>query len=144
MARGVKRGEGLGGRIDERRGESTAARPTGPLVWLHGASVGELLAVLTLIERLAARDLTVLVTSGTVTSSELAAHRMPAGGFHQFMPLDVPNFVARFLDRWQPQLALFVVSDLWPIALMETTDRKIPIVLVNARLSERSFRRWLN
>ena len=143
LARRLKRGKELGERIDERRGESTAARPTGPLVWLHGASVGELLAVLPLIERLAARDLNVLVTSGTVTSSELAAQRMPAGVIHQFMPLDVPKFVARFLDHWQPQLALFVESDLWPNALMETSQRKIPMVLVNARLSERSFRRWL-
>ena len=143
LARRLKRGKELGERIDERRGGSTAARPTGPLVWLHGASVGELLAVLPLIERIAGRGLNVLVTSGTVTSSELAAQRMPAGVIHQFMPLDVPNFVARFLDHWQPQLALFVESDLWPNALMETARRKIPMVLVNARLSERSFRRWL-
>lgn len=143
LARRLKRGKELGERIDERRGESALARPNGPLVWLHGASVGELLAVLPLIERLAARGLNVLVTSGTVTSSELAAQRMPAGVIHQFMPLDVPKFVARFLDRWRPQLALFVESDLWPNALLETAQRKIPMVLVNARLSERSFRRWL-
>jgi len=143
LARRLKRGKELGERIDERRGESNVPRPTGPLVWLHGASVGELLAVLPLIERIAARGLNVLVTSGTVTSSELAAQRLPPGVIHQFMPLDVPKFVARFLDRWQPQLAMFVESDLWPNALMETAQRKVPMVLVNARLSERSFRRWL-
>ena len=82
LARRLKRGKELGERIDERRGESTVARPDGPLVWLHGASVGELLAVLPLIERLAARGLNVLVTSGTVTSSELAAQRMLAGVIH--------------------------------------------------------------
>lgn len=143
LAQRLKRGKELGERVGERRGESTAVRPPGPLVWLHGASVGELLGVLSLIERLSARGLNVLVTSGTVTSSGIAAQRMPPGVIHQFMPLDVPRFVERFLDRWQPQLALFVESDLWPNALVETARRKIPMVLVNARLSERSFRRWL-
>ena len=132
LARRLKRGKELGERINERRGESTVERPSGALVWLHGASVGELLAVLPLIERIAGRGLNVLVTSGTVTSSELAAQRMPSGVIHQFMPLDVPKFVARFLDHWQPQLALFVESDLWPNALMETSQRKIPMVLVSA------------
>jgi len=143
LAQRLKRGKELDERVGERRGESTAVRPPGPLVWLHGASVGELLGVLSLIERLSARGLNVLVTSGTVTSSGIAAQRMPPGVIHQFMPLDVPRFVERFLDRWQPQLALFVESDLWPNALIETARRKIPMVLVNARLSERSFRRWL-
>jgi len=142
LARRLKRGKELGERIRERRGDSSAERPPGPLVWLHGASVGEIMSVLSLIERLSERGLNVLVTSGTVTSSELAAQRMPPGVIHQFMPLDVPKFVVRFLDRWQPQLALFVESDLWPNALIETARRKVPIVLVNARLSERSFRRW--
>lgn len=142
LAQRLRRGKELRERIRERRGDSSATRPSGPLVWLHGASVGELMGVLSLIERLSQRGLNVLVTSGTVTSSELAAQRMPPGVIHQFMPLDVPKFVARFLDRWQPQLALFVESDLWPNALIETARRDVPIVLVNARLSERSFRRW--
>jgi 3-deoxy-D-manno-octulosonic-acid transferase len=142
LAQRLRRGKELRERIRERRGDSSATRPSGPLVWLHGASVGELMGVLSLIERLSQRGLNVLVTSGTVTSSELAAQRMPPGVIHQFMPLDVPKFVARFLDRWQPQLALFVESDLWPNALIETARRNVPIVLVNARLSERSFRRW--
>jgi 3-deoxy-D-manno-octulosonic-acid transferase len=83
-----------------------------------------------------------LVTSGTVTSSGIAAQRLPAGVIHQFVPLDVPRFVTRFLERWRPQLALFVESDLWPNMLIETSARRIPIALINARLSERSFRRW--
>jgi len=142
LAHRLARGKELGERVGERRGLSPAERPAGPLVWLHGASVGELMSVLPLIERITARGLNVLVTSGTVTSSGLAAQRMPPGVVHQFMPLDVPKFVARFLDRWQPQLALFVESDLWPNALIETARHEVPIVLVNARLSERSFRRW--
>jgi 3-deoxy-D-manno-octulosonic-acid transferase len=142
LAHRLTRGKELRERIGERRGDTSVERPPGPLVWLHGASVGELTSVLPLIERLSARGLNVLVTSGTVTSSGVAAQRMPPGVVHQFMPLDVPKFVGRFLDRWRPQLALFVESDLWPNALVETARRKVPIVLINARLSERSFRRW--
>jgi 3-deoxy-D-manno-octulosonic-acid transferase len=136
------RGKEIDERLCERRGESTLARPQGPLVWLHAASVGELIAVLPLIERISSRDVNMLVTSGTVTSSEIAAQRMPPGVIHQFVPLDVPRFVERFLDRWRPQLALFVESDLWPNLLIETARRGVPMVLLNARLSDRSFRRW--
>jgi 3-deoxy-D-manno-octulosonic-acid transferase len=138
----LQRGKEIAERLDERRGFSTLARPSGPLIWLHGASVGELLGVLPLIEKLSGRGFGMLVTTGTVTSSGIAAQRLPAGVIHQFVPLDVPRFVTRFLDRWKPQLALFVESDLWPNMLIETSARRIPIALVNARLSERSFRRW--
>ena len=129
-------------RLPERRGDSVMARPPGPLVWLHGASVGELMSVLPLIERLRARGVNVLVTSGTVTSGGLAEQRLPRGVIHQFVPLDVPRFVRRFLDHWQPDLALFVESDLWPNIMIETSQRGVPMILVNGRLSERSFRRW--
>ncbi|HWE77679.1 MAG TPA: 3-deoxy-D-manno-octulosonic acid transferase [Pseudolabrys sp.] len=136
------RGKEIDERLCERRGEGKLPRPDGPLVWLHAASVGEVMSVLPLIERISDRGLTMLVTSGTVTSSEIAAQRMPPGVIHQFVPLDVPSFVERFLDRWRPQLALFVESDLWPNLLIETARRDVPLVLLNARLSERSFRRW--
>jgi 3-deoxy-D-manno-octulosonic-acid transferase len=84
----------------------------------------------------------VLVTSGTVTSAALAARRLPAGAVHQFIPLDAPKFVAQFLDHWHPDLALFVESDLWPNLILTSSDRGIPIILVNGRVSERSFQRW--
>jgi len=142
IAHRLKRGKEHRQRFGERRGEAGGARPPGPLVWLHGASVGELMSVLPLIERLSTRAVAVLVTSGTVTSSDLAEQRLRPGVIHQFLPLDVPRFVERFLDRWRPQLALFVESDLWPNLLIETARREIPMVLLNARLSERSFRRW--
>ena len=82
----------IAARLPERRGESTVARPDGPLVWLHGASVGELLSILPLIERIRARDITVLVTAGTVTAAELAERRLPPGVIHQFVPLDLPQY----------------------------------------------------
>ena len=142
LAYRLRRGKEHAERLPERRGVSTIARPAGPLVWLHSASVGELLSVLPLIERIRSRDFTILVTTGTVTSAELAERRLPPGVIHQFVPLDVPQFVARFLDHWRPNLALFVESDLWPNLIMASAKRNIPLVLVNGRVSARSFRRW--
>jgi 3-deoxy-D-manno-octulosonic-acid transferase len=138
----LKKGKEDAVRLPERRGETAVARPRGPLVWLHGASVGELNAVLPLIERIHSRDLNVLVTSGTVTSAGLAAKRLPPGVIHQFAPLDVPQFAARFLEHWKPDLALFIESDLWPNMIMAASERSVPLILVNGRLSERSFHRW--
>jgi 3-deoxy-D-manno-octulosonic-acid transferase len=129
-------------RTNERYGESTVARPPGPLVWVHGASVGELLAVIPLIERIREKEFAVLCTSGTVTSANLAKRRLPRGTIHQFVTLDVPRFVGRFFDHWHPDLALFVESDLWPNLIMTGARRGVPLILVNGRLSERSFKRW--
>jgi 3-deoxy-D-manno-octulosonic-acid transferase len=138
----IKRGKEDPARLAERYGQASVPRPSGPLVWLHGASVGELLAIVPLVERLRAMNFAVLVTSGTVTSAALAAQRLPAGAVHQFIPLDAPKFVAQFLDHWHPDLALFVESDLWPNLILASSDRGIPIILVNGRVSERSFQRW--
>jgi 3-deoxy-D-manno-octulosonic-acid transferase len=142
LARRAKLGKEHRGRLAERRGEAGVTRPKGPLVWLHGASVGELASVLPLIERIAARGVVMLVTTGTVTSSEVAEQRLPAGVIHQFVPVDVPHFCRRFLAHWRPDLALFVESDLWPNLVIETSARSVPMILVNGRLSERSFKRW--
>jgi 3-deoxy-D-manno-octulosonic-acid transferase len=138
----LRRGKEDRSRLNERRGEARIARPDRPLVWVHGASVGELVAVLPLIERINARGIAVLVTSGTVTSGNLAEQRLPRGVVHQYVPLDVPRFVRRFLDHWQPDLALFVESDLWPNMVIEASARGVPMILVNGRVSEKSFRRW--
>ena len=92
LNRRLRRGRELAARLPERRGESSVARPKGPLVWLHGASVGEMLSVLPLIERIRARDITVLVTAGTVTAAELAKDRLPPGVIHQFAPIDLPQY----------------------------------------------------
>jgi len=142
LAKRLHRGKEHPTRLGERRGEPSLRRPDGPLIWVHGASVGEMLAVVPLIERIRARDFAVLVTSGTVTSAALAAQRLPDGVIHQFVPVDVPSFAARFLNHWRPDLALFVESDLWPNLILGCGARKIPMILVNGRISERSFRRW--
>jgi 3-deoxy-D-manno-octulosonic-acid transferase len=101
-----------------------------------------MLALLPLLERIRARGFGVLVTSGTVTSAEIAEQRLPPGTIHQFAPLDMPLYIERFLNHWHPDLALFAESDLWPNLIIGVSRRSIPLILVNGRVSERSFARW--
>jgi 3-deoxy-D-manno-octulosonic-acid transferase len=139
----VARGKEDPSRLGERAGFGAAPRPHGTLIWIHGASVGESLAVLPLVSALLAKPgRHVLVTTGTVTSAQLMAERLPARAFHHYVPLDAPASVRRFLDHWRPDLALFVESEFWPNLILETQQRGVPMALVNARLSERSFRGW--
>jgi 3-deoxy-D-manno-octulosonic-acid transferase len=142
LRRRLDRGKEHPVRLAERRGESNLARPDGLLVWVHGASVGEVTTVIPLIERVRDQQFSVLVTSGTVTSSMLAEHRLPPDVLHQFIPLDAPSFVTRFLNHWRPNLALFVESDMWPNLIISTSQRDIPLILVNGRMSDRSFQHW--
>jgi 3-deoxy-D-manno-octulosonic-acid transferase len=128
-------------RLNERLGVSGKARPNGRLVWVHGASVGESLSALPLIEKLL-ENATVLVTSGTVTSAAMMSQRLPKGALHQFVPLDTPSAVARFLDHWRPDAGLFVESDLWPNLILGAKARGVKLALVNARISARSAERW--
>jgi 3-deoxy-D-manno-octulosonic-acid transferase len=139
----VRRGKEDPGRIAERRGVPSLPRPSGTLIWIHAASVGESLAALSLAQHLLeqpARSL--LVTTGTVTSAKVMSQRLPPRAFHQYVPVDLIGSVTRFLDHWRPDLALFVESELWPNLLLESRRRKIPLALVNARLSARSFAGW--
>lgn len=138
----LNRGKEDPDRIDERRGVSRLARPDGPLVWLHGASVGETISLLPLVERLTQAGIWALVTSGTVTSARLMASRLPPRALHQYAPLDSPGFVRRFLGHWRPGLGLFAESEIWPNMILEASRAHVPLALVNARMSERSFRRW--
>ena len=142
LARRQKRGKEHPERLKERLGQASMPRPKGPLVWVHGASVGELASVLPLINRIRTRGFGMLVTTGTVTSGGLAEQRLQRGVIHQFIPLDISRFVRRFLEHWRPDLALFVESELWPNLMIEASTRGIPMVLINARLSENSYRRW--
>lgn len=129
-------------RIGERLGYATVKRPTGPLVWIHGASVGETMSALPLVSAFLRQDRNVLVTSGTVTSAKLLAERLPSRAVHQFVPIDTPSAVRRFLDHWQPQIGLFVDSELWPNLLRFSHARGTKLALVNGRISEKSFRGW--
>ncbi len=131
-------------RLGERMGQAGKPRPHGPLIWFHAASVGEAQSTLILLSALKERypEISILVTTGTVTSATVMEQRLPRGAIHQYYPLDHPRWVASFLDHWQPQLALWMESELWPNMLAAIRQRGIPAALVNARLSPSSFRRW--
>jgi len=142
LRRRAQRGKEDSLRLDERRGQPGLQRPAGRLAWLHGASVGEGLALLPLVDRLIDKGFNVLVTTGTVTSARILAQRLPSGAFHQYAPLDAPGFIKTFLDHWRPDLFLLAESELWPNMICAVHARGIPIASVNARLSLRSFNRW--
>lgn len=131
-------------RRGERLGFAGRPRPAGQVVWVHAASVGETNAILPLIDSLldANPHIHILLTTGTKTSAEIAAHRLPPRALHQYVPLDVPHYVARFLDHWKPSISIFTESDIWPNLILGTAERGIPLVLVNARMSPRSINRW--
>jgi len=131
-------------RRNERLGHASRARPEGTLVWVHGASVGECVAALPLIDALLETTAcNVLVTSGTVTSAKVMSERLPKSAIHQFVPIDTPAATRRFLEHWRPQVGLFVDSDMWPNLVLGAHAQGVRLALVNARMSQRSFRSWL-
>ncbi len=145
LARRMAHGKEDRDRFSERQGIAGRPRPPGPLIWVHAASNGEAISMLSLIDRLLVERpaLSVLVTTGTVTSARLLAHRLPADrAWHQYVPVDRPAYVRRFLDHWRPDLALWVESELWPNLVSETDRYGIPLLLLNGRMSVRSFRSW--
>ena len=131
-------------RIAERSGITSVARPEGGLIWIHGASVGESLSVLPLVTRLGdvRPDLHFLITTGTTTSASLMVDRLPANAVHQFIPVDYPPFVRRFLDHWRPDVAMFIESEFWPNLLHEARARTPMMAIVNGRVSPKSYDRW--
>lgn len=144
LSRRLKAGREDPGRIGERRGVAGRPRPLGRLAWVHGASVGEVTSLLPLIVRIRKSHprLNLLVTSGTVTSAEMLAERLPEGVIHQYLPLDRPDWVARFLNTWRPNLVLWCESDFWPNLLAGARAQNAALLLLNGRMSTRSFRNW--
>ncbi len=144
LKRRAAKGKELTGRIDERFGKTEIARPTGTLIWLHAASVGESVMLLPLIKRLLGHDpnIHILLTSGTVTSAELMARNLPERAQHQFVPIDTPRAVEAFLDHWRPDLGIFAESEIWPNLIMQAKARAIKLALINARISQKSLARW--
>lgn len=131
-------------RLEERLGISLAERPTGNLIWFHAASVGESLSLVELIKRISSSqpDYNFLITTGTITSAKLILSRLPSNAVHQYIPVDTPKAVEKFLDRWRPSLAIWTESEFWPNLISFTAARDIPMILINARISEKSYRRW--
>jgi 3-deoxy-D-manno-octulosonic-acid transferase len=144
LARRARRGKEDPARLGERLGRPSAARPDGPLVWLHGASVGEALSLLPMIGALteARPDASFLVTAGTRTAAELLARRLPPGVIHQYVPVDGPAAVRRFLDHWRPDVGVFVESELWPNLILAARARGMRLALLSAKLSDRSLANW--
>ncbi len=144
LNRRVGRGKEEASRLCERRGHATVERPDGPLLWMHAASVGESLAALPLIEALLddRQDLHILLTTGTVTSAKLMAVRLPPRAMHQFAPLDQAGAWRRFFGSWRPDLGCLVESEIWPNLILEAEGLKLPLTLINGRMSARSARRW--
>jgi 3-deoxy-D-manno-octulosonic-acid transferase len=140
----LKAGKEDPNRINERRGQTPNIRPEGEVIWFHAASVGESIALLGLIENIVEeRPLTnILITTGTTASANLINTRLPKKTIHQYVPLDVGEFVRNFLDHWRPNLAVFTESELWPCLIATAHARKVPLILINARISRKSFSKW--
>ena len=131
-------------RFNERVGIYKKKRPEGKLYWFHGASVGESVSMLPLIDRLLKEDenLSIMVTTGTITSAEIMEKRLPARAFHQFIPFDVPSYVKNLINHFNPDAVLWFESELWPSFLSEIKKKNIPFILVNGRISDKSYSNW--
>lgn len=131
-------------RFNERVGRPKMPRPEGKLFWLHGASVGESVSMLPLINRILETypDAHVMVTTGTVTSADVMQKRLPERAFHQFIPIDNPIFTTRFVKHWRPDVALWFESEFWPAVLSSIKRKNIPLILINGRISNKTFKRW--
>ncbi len=144
LTRRAARGKESPDRLNERYGIASQARPRGRVVWFHAASVGESVALLSLIKGVLFRyaGATALVTTGTLSSAKVLESRLPKGAIHQFMPLDRPGWIEPFLDHWKPNLAIWTESEIWPNFLTALKSRRIPAAMVNGRMSTRSAKRW--
>lgn len=131
-------------RFNERVGRPKLPRPEGKLFWLHGASVGESVSMLPLINKILETypDSHVMVTTGTVTSADVMQKRLPERAFHQFIPIDNPIFTTRFVRYWHPDVALWFESEFWPAVLTSIRRKNIPLILINGRISNKTFKRW--
>ncbi len=129
-------------RRSERYGRSRVGRPNGPLIWFHAASVGETIAVIPLVEEVVSRNISVVLTTGTVTSANICQDRLGDKVIHQYVPLDLKPAISNFLDHWKPDLAIISESEIWPMTILELGARRMPQILVNGRMSDNSFARW--
>lgn len=144
VRRRLKKGKEDPNRLNERFGKASIPRPKGSIIWFHGASVGEAVSLLPLLQRIRTQfpHITPLLTTGTVAAATVIAKVLPEGCLHQYNPLDVPAWIERFLNHWQPEAAIFVESEFWPNLILTCHTRKIPLYLVNAHLSEKSYQSW--
>ena len=133
-------------RYKEKLSKINASRSDGFLIWFHVASVGEAMSILPLIENyLENKKINkILITSITLSSGKILEKRFNQNTkvIHQFLPLDIPLLVNKFLEHWKPNLSIFIESEIWPNLIIETKKRNIPLLLINARITKKSFHRW--
>jgi 3-deoxy-D-manno-octulosonic-acid transferase len=146
LARRAAKGKEDATRIDERLGTAPVNRPTGTLIWLHGASVGESMVALSVAQhlRVARPDLKFLFTSGTKTSADMIASRLHSYDTHRYVPVDTPQATKAFIAGWKPDLAIFVEGEIWPNLLRATRQASIKTALINARMTQKSIQNWSN
>jgi len=131
-------------RILERAGYSNLERPDGSLIWLHGASVGECILAMALIKEIskASPDIMFLLTSQTRTSAQMVEGQAVGSVIHQYLPMDTPDAMNRFIAHWQPNLLILLESEIWPNLILSVRKRNIPLVLFNARMNVKSQNNW--
>ena len=119
-------------------------REKGKLIWFHGSSVGEILSIIPLIEKLEKNKLVkkILVTSSTLSSSQILNKFKFKKTTHQFFPIDSIFFTNKFLNFWKPSMAIFIESEIWPSMFLGISKRSIPLLLMNARITNKTFKRW--
>jgi len=119
-------------------------RPKGKLVWFHGASVGEILSIIPLVKKLEKnREIkTILITSSTLSSASVYKKYKSKKTIHQFFPIDYFILTKFFLNYWNPSVAIFIDSEIWPSTFISIKKKSIPLVLLNARITKRSFKKW--
>jgi len=114
------------------------------LIWFHGSSVGEILSVIPLIEKLEKRNniKKILITSNTLSSAKIIKKLKLKKTFHQFLPLDTNFLVEKFLNHWKPKAAFFIDSEIWPNMVLKIKEKNISLILLNARITKKSFQKW--
>lgn len=132
--------------VQNHFGQPNKPRPDGELIWIHAVSIGESTAALTYVKHLKEKNplLNILLTTTTVTSAKILKSKLQniVGCLHQFSVADNPKWIRKFLNYWKPKQAFFLESEIWPNTIDELYKRNIPLFLLNARLSPRSFKRW--
>jgi len=120
-------------------------RPKGKLIWFHGASVGEIKSIIPILEKLEKNSNynQILITSNTLSSANIVKNLKLKKIIHQFFPIDSNFILKKFIDFWKPSKVIFIDSELWPNTLINLKKREIPVVLLNARITKKSFKRWM-
>ena len=133
-------------RYKEKLSKINIPRGEGFLIWFHVASVGEAMSILPLIENCMQEQKInkILITSITLSSGKILEKRFnqSAKVIHQFLPLDIPVLTNKFLEHWKPNLSIFIDSEIWPNLISQISEKKISLLLINARITKKSFRRW--